>query len=460
MNRALLDHFRCPEQFAEIGVCGNVSKDSGFFQFGDGVICFGQAAGCVPSKQITPNLPDVSQAIQFEGDRLCFPFDLSQVVENLQHERYNQNLRDSFQRRAWENISRSIYYFVRPLLPVAVRKHLQKIYFRDRKNISFPHWPVDFTVESLMERSLGLILKHRRLEKIPFIWFWPDGARGGAMMTHDVETAVGRDFCGQLMDLDDSSGIKSSFQIIPEGRYASSEEFLNSFRAKDFEVNVHDFNHDGRLFLNKQEFLRRAAQINQYLKKMKTRGFRSGAMYRRQEWYDAFECSYDMSVPNVAHLEPQVGGSCAVKPYFIGKILELPLTTVQDYTLFHILDDYSIDLWKQQIESLLQRNGLISFIVHPDYVIGERARDVYIELLAYLARLREESNLWIALPAEIDRWWRNRNEMKLVPDGDSWRIEGPDKDRARVAYASLKGDRVVYTLDGVPGGHTGAGVDR
>jgi hypothetical protein len=452
MNQALLDYFRCPEQFAHVGVRGVLSEDSGFFQFGDSAICFGQSAGGTPSEELIRSLPDVSQAVGFEGDRLCLPFDLFQVVENLRYERYNLNSRHSFQRITWESASRAIYYLVRPFLPVPVRKHLQKIHLRGWEGIFFPHWPVDFTVESLMERSLGLILKYRRTERIPFIWFWPDGARSSVMMTHDVEAVPGRDFCGQLMDLDDSFGIKSAFQIIPEERYRIWEEFLDSFRSRGFEVNVHDFSHDGRLFEEKQEFLRRAAKINHYLKQMQTQGFRSGAMYRNQDWYDALECSYDMSVPNVAHLEPQRGGCCTVMPYFIGEILELPLTTVQDYTLFHILDDYSIKLWKQQIELILQRNGLISFIVHPDYVMEKRARNVYAELLAYLTSMRDEKKLWVTLPAEINRWWRNRNQMKLIPDGDTWRIEGPDKHRARIAYASLEGDRLVYTLDGAAKG--------
>ncbi len=80
-------------------------------------------------------------------------------------------------------------------------------------------------------------------------------------------------------------------------------------------------------------------------------------MYRDQEWFDALEFSYDMSVPNVAHLEPQRGGCCTVMPYFVGDILELPLTTIQDYSLFHILGDYSIDLWKEQIDLILRRTG-------------------------------------------------------------------------------------------------------
>src|SRR5204862_5762605 len=130
----------------------------------------------------------------------------------------------------------------------------------------------------------------------------------------------------------------------------------------------------------------------------------SGAMYREQTWYDALEFQFDMSVPNVAHLEPQRGGCCTVMPYFIGRVLELPLTTTQDYSLFHILDDYSTTLWKRQIDRIRSMHGLVSVIAHPDYLQGRRARDVYAALLAHLARLRSEAKLWIALPGEVNRW--------------------------------------------------------
>jgi hypothetical protein len=102
-------------------------------------------------------------------------------------------------------------------------------------------------------------------------------------------------------------------------------------------------------------------KINRYAKAFQAFGFRAGAMYRNLDWYEALEFSYDMSVPNVAHLDPQRGGCCTVMPYFIGNILELPLTTTQDYSLFHIIGDYSTKLWKQQIKLVLQKHGLISF---------------------------------------------------------------------------------------------------
>jgi hypothetical protein len=40
--------------------------------------------------------------------------------------------------------------------------------------------------------------------------------------------------------------------------------------------------------------------------------------------------------------------------------------------------------------------------------------------------------------------------MTLVPTGDGWRIEGPDSHRARVAYATLENDRLVFKLESVP----------
>jgi hypothetical protein len=134
-------------------------------------------------------------------------------------------------------------------------------------------------------------------------------------------------------------------------------------------------------------------------------------------------------------------------PYFVGQLLELPLTTVQDYTLFFILSDYSTTLWQQQIELISRRHGLISIITHPDYLTGEAERRVYVELLDRLADGRDRDGLWVALPGEINRWWRNRHRMTLVRSGERWQVTGPDSDRARIAYAVLEDGRLAYRMD-------------
>ena len=212
---------------------------------------------------------------------------------------------------------------------------------------------------------------------------------------------------------------------------------------------VHDLNHDGHLYRDREQFRERAARINAHGRTYGADGFRAGALYRKQLWYDSLEFSYDMSVPNVAHLDPQRGGCCTVMPFFLGNILELPVTTSQDYTLFNILNDYSPRLWQQQIDLIMQKHGLMSFIAHPDYIATSRERHIYEELLGHLVQLRENKGVWTTTPGEVNRWWRQRAEMRLVEDGDSWRIEGSGKERARIAYASEKQGKLVLTLQTV-----------
>ena len=447
MKSAFLDHYRCPETFATFTLSGELSEDSGYFRFGPDAICFGQSSSGFRAGHATDELYDALTDVAADGPTLQLPFSPSEIVANLRYERYASASNRKGKTLHGESVLRKVYYLVRPLLTVSVRKHLQRIRLRDWNEIPFPGWPVDPTVERILEMLLILLLKAHAVDKIPFVWFWPNGFPSCAIMTHDVEALPGRDFCSHLMDLDDAYGIKSSFQIVPEGRYPVSKGFLNTIQSRGFEIDIHDLNHDGHLFSDRERYLRRAERINRYSREYGAAGFRSAALYRNLNWFEALDFSYDMSVPCVGHLEAQRGGCCSVMPFFIGKILELPVTTTQDYSLFHILNHYSIDLWKRQLALIMEKHGLASFIVHPDYILEHRARDTYKALLAYLSQLRSEGKIWIALPREVDHWWRERSQMRLSRRGNKWEIEGPGKERARVAYASLEEDCVVYHLE-------------
>jgi hypothetical protein len=168
-------------------------------------------------------------------------------------------------------------------------------------------------------------------------------------------------------------------------------------------------------------------------------------LYRNQEWFDLLDFDYDTSVPNVAHLDPQRGGCCTVMPYFIGKLVELPVTTTQDYSLFYILNDYSLQLWERQIELILRKHGMINVITHPDYITGPREEKTYTGLLAMLDRVRQERNVWVTLPREVSKWWRQRSQMQLVQKDGKWCAEGSGSERAVVAYASLEGEVLTYS---------------
>ena len=448
MEQPVIDYFRCPQSFIQFRVAGPLCADPGYFSFGPEAICYGTSTSGFRSRRVTSLLHDaLTDVSTAEDGTVLLTLDPNEIVQNLRHERYWRSTGEILPRFAENPLIRAVYYWLRPRLPVHIRKHLQRRRLSDWQNIRFPQWPVDRTVERILERLLVLSMKARGLRRVPFVWFWPDGAGSCAIMTHDVEELPGRNFCSQLMDLDESVKIKSSFQIVPEQRYPVPAELLEEIRHRGFEVNIHDLNHDGRLFSSRQEFSRRVERINEYRRQYRALGFRSGALYRNQDWYDALEFSYDMSVPSVAHLEPQRGGCCTQTPFFIGKILELPLTTTEDYSLFHILHDYSVDLWKQQLGLIAGTHGLASFIVHPDYIIEKRARTTYQALLEHLAQMREERALWITLPREVDRWWRERSQMKVVGAGAHWRIEGAGRERARLAFANLVGDDLAFTIE-------------
>jgi len=442
MNDCLAQYYRTPRLCIHFRPKTSLSAPVGYFQFGKTATCYGSYSGRQPAKVPTEALYDALSDTVVDDGTIYLPFDPAEVVNNLRCETYTDDGRTGDS----PALLAQAYYFIRPLLALNVRRRLQRIYLRGWDKLPFPHWPVDCSVDDLFGELLLLALKSNRHERIPFVWFWPDGASSAAVMTHDVEEESGRDFCNILMDIDDSFQIKSSFQIVPEQRYPVSREFLSSIRDRGFEVAVHDLNHDGHLYRDREEFLKRAAKINSYGKEYGAEGFRAGVLYRRQLWSDHLRFSYDMSVPNVAHLDPQRGGCCTVMPFFLGPILEIPVTTTQDYTLFHILNDYSIDLWKRQTEIIMQRHGLLSFIVHPDYIIGPRERAVYEQLLDFLNHLREEKGVWIATPSQVNHWWRQRAEMNLVRDGEGWKIEGCGKERARIAYASAEDGQLVFTL--------------
>ena len=442
MTKYLSDYYRCPERHVRFALKDSLVDRQGYFKFGEDAVCYGRNSGGRVSDSAAATLYDaLGDTISRDGTTYL-PFDPTEVLDNLRFEQY---VGDWHQEYATSALTR-IYYLLRPFIPFSVRCYLKRLHLKGRDELRFPRWPVDRSVDSLAEQLLLLSVRANRNREIPFIWFWPEGASSSAIMTHDVETEAGRDFCRNLMDIDDSFAIKASFQVIPESRYEVSPQFLASIQDRGFEVVVHDLNHDGHLFRDREEFLRRAARINLYREQYGAEGFRAAVLYRKQAWFEALKFSYDMSVPNVAHLDPQHGGCCTVMPYSVGKLVELPVTMTQDYMLFHVLNDYTTDLWKQQAALIMEKHGLMSFIVHPDYIMEEREQTVYEALLGYLAELGEKKGVWITTPGEVNRWWRQRAGMKIIEDGDDLRIKGPGSERARIAYASEDGGRLVLSL--------------
>ena len=445
VSSLLGNFYRCPSADIEFGLTSPLEPRAGHFQTSEALAGYGCLSGEQLGTSANEAISGVRAHVNPERKMVELPFDPVEVVANLRLEKYSAGSRTDAAARG--SLVRRLYYLLRPFLPVGVRKHLQRVSLRGWERIRFPQWPVDRSVDRLHEWLLGLAMEAGGVTEIPFVWFWPDGYSSCASITHDVETAAGRDFCSQLMDLNDSYGIKTSFQVVPEERYELPPAFLNSLRQRGFEVNIHDLNHDGNLFFCPfDEFREKARRINRYGQEFGARGFRSAVLYRKFEWMNELNFQYDMSVPCVGHLDPQRGGCCTLLPYWVGDLVEIPVTTTQDYSLFQILGEYTTRLWEEQISVIMQAHGMATFIIHPDYVIDARARQVFEQLLKHLSGLRSDKGLWITLPGEINDWWRARSRMELVRDGDAWRVAGEGSERARVAFACADPDGITYRI--------------
>ncbi len=403
LNGALIDYFRCPEGLIDLALRGDLCPGEGFFRFGPDVICYGQSSLGYYAETPAKATCDLAYHTRTEGMTCYIPFDPSAAVNNLRWERYLSRSPHGGGDEGQASLARRAYCRLGAHAGLSIRKRLQRLWLRSREKQCFPNWPVDRTVDQLLEKLLALAIKAHRTERIPFIWFWPDGQKSCATLAHEVEESARFDACSPLIDMDDSFGIKSSFRFITENRCAVPRAPLEGIGVRGFEVNIHDLIHDGH--------------------------------------------RYDISVPNVGHLDSQIGGCCTVMPYFIGNVLELPVTMTQDSALDNIFSDYSLDLWQRESRLITENHGLLSFITHPDFFLEERARNTYAGLLTHLSRLRRQGEVWMAHPEEVDRRWRARAMMTIVGEAGRWRIEGSGRERARLAYACLAGDRITYTFE-------------
>jgi hypothetical protein len=149
---------------------------------------------------------------------------------------------------------------------------------------------------------------------------------------------------------------------------------------------------------------------------------------------------YDSSFPDTDPYEPQPGGCCAVWPYFLGEMVELPLTMPQDHTLYEILRHQDLRLWNDKVDWLEAAGGLVLINVHPDYMMtSERLRHYE----AFLVSMKERAGMWHALPKDVAGWWKDRDASTFRKTGERYTIEGPAADRASVVRVSAT-DSVLH----------------
>jgi len=219
------------------------------------------------------------------------------------------------------------------------------------------------------------------------------------------------------MELEESLGFRSSFNFVPE-RYTVSKKLLKDIADRGFQVCVHGLKHDGKLFSSRKIFERRSIRINQYIKEWGVEGFTTPSMLRNPEWIYELNVKHCTSTFDTDPFEPQPRGIGTIYPFYMQNkssgngFVELPYTLPQDFTLFILMKEKTIDIWKKKLDWIVQKQGMALLNTHSDYMgfnesklgVEEYPVEYYLNFLKYIKH-KYNGQYWHALPKEVASFW-------------------------------------------------------
>jgi hypothetical protein len=338
---------------------------------------------------------------------------------------------------------RTYYAVLRPALPAVARPLLRRLWRARASARPVLGWPIEDRYVRFQLAALAAALAAAGRRSAEIAWLWPRRAGFAACLTHDVEGRSGYDFVTRLAGIEEAVGLRSMFNFVP-GDYRVDRGLVDDLRARGFEVGVHGFRHDGRLFSSRRRFEEHAAAINGVLGAWAVEGFRSPLTHRHPEWMQELEIGHDLSFFDTDPFEPMPGGTMSIWPFFLGRFVELPYTLPQDHTLLELGVSPGA-VWREKTAFVRAHHGMALVNVHPDYVRAPSALAAYRDFLEWLAGL---DSCWHALPHEVAAWWRSRSEPHAVAEpGDVVRV---DVDGTRPVFdlrprASLSSDPTAAT---------------
>jgi len=295
-----------------------------------------------------------------------------------------------------------IYYFIKPVLPRWFQIILRRMVILGKKPFYADVWPIN-----------------EKAGKLPTGWKgWPERKRFALLLTHDVESVKGIQQCQALMRLEDHLGFRSSFNFIAK-EYAVPPELRHHIVENGYEVGIHGLYHNGEIYKSQTVFMEQAFHINQYLKEWEAVGFRSPCMFHNVAWMASLNIEYDASTFDTDPFEPQPDGVNTIFPFWVQNgdtsrgIVEIPYTLPQDFTLFVLMKQKNIDIWKRKLDWIAKQGGMVLVNVHPDYLnfsknkcgLEEYPNEFYKELLNYI-KIKYEGQYWNPLPKEMAQFWR------------------------------------------------------
>lgn len=234
----------------------------------------------------------------------------------------------------------------------------------------------------------------------------PNGYESIVLLTHDVETSIGLENIDIVRNIEKLHCVDSTWNFVLE-KYGSPQLYIEKLQKDGCECGAHGLFHDGKLFESYDVYNTRMQKVYEISERLGLCGFRAPSLHRNVEWMTSFSFRWDSSFPAWDPFQPQPGGCRNATPYKINNITwELPVTLLQDYTLFYELQQTDISVWKAQSTALSMHGQLINIIVHPDYM-NARLLVCYSEFIRYC---KTSLRAWFVTPSELCDYLERINE--------------------------------------------------
>ena len=285
-------------------------------------------------------------------------------------------------------------------LPPSARALMRSImatarYFRS-KNM-FPRWPI--------EPSLAVLDAIDRIARPDTqTRFWPNQADFAMALSHDVDTAIGQKNVLPLAEIEEDSGLRSTWFLTP-GNYDVDEVLWREMAERGHEIACHGLFHDFKLgYLTPAQIGVRLDKALQLMASFDVRGFRAPGFLRTRPLLDAVtpRFLYDSSIPDTLTLHGS-SGCASVFPYMLGSLAEIPVTLPYDGEMMALGMGLEAreEIWKRKAKWVKEVGGLIHILTHPDqeFTSNGEERELYRRTLGDLKS--EQERTWFPLLKDI-----------------------------------------------------------
>jgi peptidoglycan/xylan/chitin deacetylase (PgdA/CDA1 family) len=221
----------------------------------------------------------------------------------------------------------------------------------------YPDWPIDLSadfVDDWMAADEPL----------------PAPSPAPVLLTHDIDSLQGlRNLVNLFLPIEEAAGARSTCFVVPCGG-PLDHGLLREVIARGHDIGVHGYDHSNRTaFLDAKQRRQRLSAGRDALAMYSPRGYRAPSLIRTapliEDLGDYY--LYDSSIPTSGGPFPVFNNGCAtVRPFRIGRTLELPITLRRDGSLMFM--GYAPSeigaMWLENARTVAAARGIVMLLTH------------------------------------------------------------------------------------------------